>query len=100
MQGLLQYYIDTRLEQYDIKLLRLKHRMGLIRARLHGARAAQGDVLVFLDAHCEATINWMEPLLARIEEDSTAVLVPIIDVIEAQDLAYATNGKYLLSKRA
>lgn len=68
--------------------------MGLIRARLQGARAAQGDVLIFLDAHCEATINWVEPLLARIEEERTAVLVPIIDVIEANNMAYSTNGMY------
>lgn len=66
--------------------------MGLIRARLHGARAATGDVLIFLDAHCEATVGWAEPLLARIEEEPTAVLVPIIDVIEADTLAYSTNG--------
>lgn len=67
--------------------------MGLIRARLHGARAATGDVLIFLDAHCEATVGWCEPLLARIEEERTAVLVPIIDVIEADTLAYSTNGE-------
>lgn len=60
---------------------------------MHGARVATGDVLIFLDAHCEATTGWMEPLLSRIEEERTAVLVPIIDVIEANDLAYATNGE-------
>lgn len=92
LKGLLQYYLDTRLKEYNIKLIRLKHRMGLIRARLQGARIAQGDVLIFLDAHCEATKDWIEPLLARIEEEKTAVLVPIIDVIEASNLAYSTNG--------
>lgn len=44
------------------------------------------------DAHCEATKDWIEPLLSRIEEDRTAVLVPIIDVIEATNMAYSTNG--------
>ncbi|KAI4454711.1 n-acetylgalactosaminyltransferase [Holotrichia oblita] len=66
--------------------------MGLIRARLQGARIATGNVMVFLDAHCEANEGWLEPLLARIEQERTAVLVPIIDVIEANTLAYATNG--------
>ncbi|KAH1011564.1 hypothetical protein HUJ04_000907 [Dendroctonus ponderosae] len=93
LKDLLQYYLDTRLKSYNIKLVRLKHRMGLIRARLQGARVAQGDVLIFLDAHCEATKDWIEPLLARIEEDRTAVLVPIIDVIEATNLGYSTNGE-------
>uniref|UniRef100_A0A6P7FEL8 Polypeptide N-acetylgalactosaminyltransferase n=1 Tax=Diabrotica virgifera virgifera TaxID=50390 RepID=A0A6P7FEL8_DIAVI len=92
LKGLLDYYLETRLANYKIKMVRLKHRLGLIRARLQGARVAQGDVLIFLDAHCEATTGWAEPLLSRIEEDRTAVLVPIIDVIEANNMAYSTNG--------
>ena len=47
--------------------LRLKSRQGLIRARLTGARAAKGDVLIFLDSHCEANTGWLEPLLQRIK---------------------------------
>lgn len=94
MKDLLDYYIATRLKDHNIKVIRLKQRLGLIRARLQGARIAQGDVLIFLDAHCEATVGWAEPLLSRIEENRTAVLVPIIDVIEANNLAYSTNGKY------
>lgn len=68
------------------------YRLGLIRARLAGARVATGDVLIFLDAHCEANIGWCEPLLQRIKESRTSVLVPIIDVIDAQDFKYNTNG--------
>lgn len=94
---MLEHYINTRLSKYDVKLVRLKHRMGLIRARLQGARIATGNVMVFLDAHCEANEGWLEPLLARIEQERTAVLVPIIDVIEANTLAYATNGELSLS---
>lgn len=68
------------------------HRLGLIRARLAGARLARGDVLVFLDAHCEANIGWIEPLLSRIQESHNSVLVPIIDVIDAKDFHYSING--------
>lgn len=41
-----------------VKVMRSLTRLGLIRARTEGARAATGDVLVFLDAHCEATVGW------------------------------------------
>ncbi|CAG9857597.1 unnamed protein product [Phyllotreta striolata] len=92
LKGLLDYYVDTRLKDRRVRIVRLSSRLGLIRARLQGARRARGDVLIFLDAHCEATVGWIEPLLSRIEDDRTAVLVPIIDVIEATNLAYSTNG--------
>lgn len=67
-------------------------RTGLIRARLAGARATKQDVLIFLDAHCECMRNWLEPLLSRIKESRKSVVVPIIDVIDAQDFHYSTNG--------
>ena len=38
-----------------VKLVRSSSRLGLIRARMLGAKQATGDVLIFLDAHCEAT---------------------------------------------
>ena len=41
-----------------VKFVRSAERLGLIRARLAGADAATGDVLVFLDAHCEVNVAW------------------------------------------
>ncbi|XP_011186327.2 polypeptide N-acetylgalactosaminyltransferase 1 [Zeugodacus cucurbitae] len=92
LHGKLDYYISTRIPNGKVKVLRLKNRLGLIRARLAGARIATGDVLIFLDAHCEANIGWCEPLLQRIKESRTSVLVPIIDVIDSKDFQYSTNG--------
>lgn len=37
-------------------------------------------------------MHWLEPLLQRIKEKRTSVLVPIIDVIEAKNFYYSTNG--------
>jgi hypothetical protein len=39
-------------KESSIQLL-LSSRVGLVEARVVGARAAEGDVIVILDAHCE-----------------------------------------------
>ncbi|KAJ8704727.1 hypothetical protein PYW07_011915 [Mythimna separata] len=63
--------------------------VGLTRARLAGARYAAGDVIVFLDSHCEAQPDWMRPLLQTIKDYPHAIVVPIIDVIEANNFYYS-----------
>uniref|UniRef100_A0A1I8H6V2 Polypeptide N-acetylgalactosaminyltransferase n=1 Tax=Macrostomum lignano TaxID=282301 RepID=A0A1I8H6V2_9PLAT len=70
------------------RVLRMSSRSGLIRARLRGASVAQGDTITFLDAHCEATTGWLEPLLAEIKRNRRAVACPIIDVISEQNFQY------------
>lgn len=39
----------------EVKVLRTGKREGLARARLLGAKEAKGQILTFLDAHCECT---------------------------------------------
>lgn len=55
--------------EVPVRILRMEQRSGLIRARLRGAAATRGQVITFLDAHCECTVGWLEPLLVRIKED-------------------------------
>ncbi|XP_021004562.1 polypeptide N-acetylgalactosaminyltransferase 13 [Parasteatoda tepidariorum] len=87
-------YLQQPLEEYisklpvSVKVLRTGKRSGLIRARLIGAAKAKGQVITFLDAHCECTIGWLEPLLDRIAEDRTRVVCPIIDVISDTSFEY------------
>lgn len=71
-------------------MLRTVKRSGLIRARLLGAAKVKGQVITFLDAHCECTEGWLEPLLARIAIDRRTVVCPIIDVISDETFEYVT----------
>lgn len=90
----LDYYVANYLPP-KVKLIRAEQRLGLIRARLAGAKAATGKVLVFLDSHCEATTGWLEPLLQRIKENRHTVLLPIIDVIDDKTMEfYQNSGTY------
>lgn len=47
-----------------------------------------GDVLVFLDSHCEVNRGWLEPLLSVIAKDSSTVVCPVIDVIDEFTMEY------------
>ena len=73
-----------------MRVFRTGVRSGLIRARLLGAKHAKGSIITFLDAHCECTEGWLEPLLAEIAKNRKAVVCPVIDVISDETFEYIT----------
>ncbi|CAO4371748.1 unnamed protein product [Caenorhabditis nigoni] len=80
-----------------VKILRMEKREGLIRARLRGAAIATGEVLTYLDSHCECMEGWIEPLLDRIKRDPTTVVCPVIDVIDDNTFEYHHSKAYFTS---
>ncbi|XP_058498278.1 polypeptide N-acetylgalactosaminyltransferase 6 [Solea solea] len=96
-------HLKVQLEEYVrplkiVHVIRQKERKGLITARLLGASFAQGEILTFLDAHCECFHGWLEPLLARIVEEPTAVVSPEITTIDLNSFQFhkpvVTNRAY------
>ncbi|XP_054721987.1 N-acetylgalactosaminyltransferase 6-like [Uloborus diversus] len=91
--------LKTPLDQYvaqhfsKVKIIRASKREGLIRARLLGAKAAKSEVLLFLDSHTEANVNWLPPLLDPIAKDRTYVTCPFIDVIDFETLSYRAQDE-------
>ena len=65
--------------------------------RILGAKAATGDVLIFLDSHCEANVNWLPPLIEPIAEDYRTVVCPFIDVLDMETFEYKCASLQLLS---
>uniref|UniRef100_A0A1A8P3Z9 Polypeptide N-acetylgalactosaminyltransferase n=1 Tax=Nothobranchius pienaari TaxID=704102 RepID=A0A1A8P3Z9_9TELE len=82
-------HLKERLEEYIkqwnglVKLFRNEKREGLIQARSIGAKkATKGQVLIYLDAHCEVGINWYAPLVAPISKDRSPAMAGGLFAIE------------------
>ncbi|XP_051875281.1 polypeptide N-acetylgalactosaminyltransferase-like 6 isoform X1 [Pristis pectinata] len=90
-------HLKERLEEYmarfpKVRIIRTKKREGLIRTRLLGASVAKGEVLTFLDSHCEANVNWLPPLLDQIAQNRRTIVCPMIDVIDHNHFGYEAQA--------
>lgn len=57
-----------------VRLIRSTRRLGVGGCRALGAARAAGEVLVFMDSHCECQKGWLEPLLERVAQDRYGLL--------------------------
>ncbi|XP_023319675.1 N-acetylgalactosaminyltransferase 7 [Eurytemora carolleeae] len=80
-----------------VRISRNKKREGLIVSKNLGVLQATGEVVVFLDAHCEVGLNWLPPLLTPILRDPATLTVPIVYPIDHTDFSsrsvYARSTK-------
>lgn len=44
-----------------------------------------------MDSHVEVNVGWIEPLLSRIKEKSSNVIMPIIDIINPDTFSYSAS---------
>lgn len=93
-------FLKQKLDDYvkenykgKVRVLRAAKREGLIRTRLLGAHNATGDVMIFLDSHCECNINWLPPLLDPIAKDYRTVVCPFIDVLDYETFEYRAQDE-------
>ncbi|KAE9553228.1 hypothetical protein FO519_003578 [Halicephalobus sp. NKZ332] len=84
-------YAEENWPKSKVRLLKTEKNEGLIRAKIFGAAQSTGEVLVFLDSHCEVNENWLPPLLDRIKESPSRVVCPIIDIINADNMKYVAS---------
>ena len=78
-----------------VKIVRTNERVGLIKARSIGAINSVGEVVLFLDAHCEANVGWLPPLLERIALDRRTAVCPTIDFIDHNTFEYKPMDPYI-----
>jgi glycosyltransferase involved in cell wall biosynthesis len=67
------------------RLVRPEERLGITRARNHGAALASGDVVVFSDAHVTPSSGWLEPLCEALADPEAGVVAPAISPMGRQD---------------
>ncbi|KFO30850.1 N-acetylgalactosaminyltransferase 7 [Fukomys damarensis] len=84
-------HLKEKLDEYIklwnglVKVFRNERREGLIQARSIGAQKAKlGQVLIYLDAHCEVAVNWYAPLVAPISKDRSPAMAGGLFAIERE----------------
>ncbi|XP_053570181.1 polypeptide N-acetylgalactosaminyltransferase 15 [Bombina bombina] len=86
-------HLKSALSEYiarlgGVKLIRSNKRLGVVGGRMLGAARATGDILIFMDSHCECHSGWLEPLLSRIMNSRNCVVSPVLDVIDWRTFDY------------
>lgn len=88
----LQSYVKENFDE-RVKIVNLAERSGLIVARMEGVRKAKGEVVMFMDAHMEAYVNWLPPLLEPIVLNPKTSTVPTIGTFKFDTFRHKHSQK-------
>lgn len=95
----LKKYIEEHFPLMKFIIVNMKERVGLMRARVEGAKRAKSEFIFISEPHCEMTYNWLPPLLEPLLNNERIVTVPIIDNVEYNELNYYENDRGNLGSR-
>lgn len=71
-----------------VKIIRSQKRLGLMQARVFGAKNAKGPILIVMDSHMEVTTGWLPPLLDPHVDNHAIVTMPMVEVFDKDTLQY------------
>lgn len=79
-----------------VRIIRSKSRLGLMQARVFGAKNAIGPILIVMDSHMEVTEGWLPPLLEPHVDNDEIVTMPMVETLDKETLRYkqAYYGPY------
>ncbi|XP_046388903.1 polypeptide N-acetylgalactosaminyltransferase 16-like [Ischnura elegans] len=77
-----------------VKVIRNERTEGVAQSRVRGAQEAEGEVLIFMDSHCEVNVGWMEPLVELVTAVPKALVSPALDRIDKDDFEYEATSTY------
>lgn len=83
---------------HKIRWHRNSEHVGVMRSRqLAASTMAQFKYLLFLDAGSEVNVDWLPPLLYRLQANggSTALISPALDVIDGDTWTYRSGAHWL-----
>jgi hypothetical protein len=80
-----------------VSVLQNERREGCARSRMVGAKAASGEVLMFVDSHIEMmSATWLQHLLVPIVENPRTMALQTLDIISDLDHSYGDGSGDLL----
>lgn len=64
-----------------------------MKCRNLGVKLSSGEIIVFLDSHCEVTNFWLEPLIKEILINNNTIAVPELGLIDNYSFQFYYNNK-------